>query len=35
MQSAADILARLDARVAALNAVADAIYARWARGLQG
>lgn len=34
MQSAADILANLDARVAALNAVADAIYARWARGLK-
>lgn len=33
-QSAADILANLDARVAALNAVADAIYARWARGLK-
>ena len=33
-QSAADILASLDARVAALNVVADAIYARWARGLK-
>lgn len=33
MQSAADILANLDARVAALNAVADAIYSRWATNL--
>jgi GMP synthase-like glutamine amidotransferase len=33
-QSAADILANLDARIAALNAVADTIYARWARGLK-
>ena len=35
MQSAADIARGLDARVAALNAVADDAYARWARGLRG
>lgn len=34
MQTATDILADLDARVAALNAVADAIYARWSRDLR-
>jgi GMP synthase-like glutamine amidotransferase len=33
-QSAADIRAGLDARVAALQAVADDVYARWARGLR-
>jgi GMP synthase-like glutamine amidotransferase len=33
LQNAADIRRDLDARVAALNAVADAIYARWARAL--
>jgi GMP synthase-like glutamine amidotransferase len=33
MQSAADILRGLDERVGALNRVADAVYARWARGL--
>jgi GMP synthase-like glutamine amidotransferase len=33
-QSAADIRAGLPARVAALNAVADDVYARWARGLR-
>lgn len=33
-QSAADILPRLDARVAALNAVADDVYARWAAHLR-
>lgn len=32
-QTAAEILRDLDARVAALNAVADDVYARWARGL--
>jgi GMP synthase-like glutamine amidotransferase len=32
-QSAHDILRDLDARVEALNAVADDVYARWARGL--
>jgi GMP synthase-like glutamine amidotransferase len=32
-QSAADIRRDLDARVAALNAVADDVYARWARAL--
>ncbi len=35
MQSAADIARDVDARVAALNAVADDAYARWARGLRG
>lgn len=35
LQSAADILARLEPRVAALNGVADAVYARWARHLAG
>ena len=34
LQSAADIAAGLDARLAALHAVADDVYARWARGLQ-
>jgi GMP synthase-like glutamine amidotransferase len=34
MQSAPDILAGLEARVAALNAVADAVYARWATKLR-
>lgn len=33
-QTGADILASLDRRVAALNAVADAVYARWARELR-
>ena len=33
LQNAEDIRHDLDARVAALNAVADDIYARWARGL--
>jgi len=33
MQCAADILRDLDLRVASLNAVADSVYARWARGL--
>ncbi|HEX4882785.1 MAG TPA: type 1 glutamine amidotransferase [Casimicrobiaceae bacterium] len=33
-QTAADILADLEARVAALNAVADGIYARWATNLR-
>jgi GMP synthase-like glutamine amidotransferase len=32
-QTAADILDRLEVRVAALNEVADAVYARWAAGL--
>ncbi len=32
-QTAAEILRDLDARVTALNAVADDVYARWARGL--
>ena len=32
-QSRADILGGLDARVASLNALADGIYARWARAL--
>jgi GMP synthase-like glutamine amidotransferase len=32
-QSRADILGALDARVASLNALADGIYARWARAL--
>jgi GMP synthase-like glutamine amidotransferase len=35
MQSAADIARDVDARVAALNAVAGDAYARWARGLRG
>jgi GMP synthase-like glutamine amidotransferase len=34
VQSAADIAADLDARIAALHAVADDLYARWARGLR-
>ena len=34
-QPASEILRDLDARVAALNAVADAVYARWARNLPG
>lgn len=34
MQSAVDILADLTPRVTALNVVADAVYARWARGLR-
>jgi len=33
MQSAAEIRRDLDARVEALHAVADDVYARWARGL--
>jgi len=33
MQSATDLLADLEARVAASNAVADDVYARWARAL--
>jgi len=33
-QSRADILRDLDARVHALNAVADAVYARWSRSLR-
>ena len=33
VQSAADIRRDLDARVGALHAVADDVYARWARGL--
>jgi len=35
MQCAADLLRDLDARVAASNAVADGVYARWARHLAG
>jgi GMP synthase-like glutamine amidotransferase len=35
VQSAADIARDVEARVAALNAVADDAYARWARGLRG
>jgi GMP synthase-like glutamine amidotransferase len=35
LQSAADIARDRAARVAALNAVADDVYARWARGLAG
>ena len=34
LQSAADIRAGLAVRIAALNAVAGAVYARWARGLR-
>ncbi len=34
-QSAADIMSDLDGRLEALGAVADGIYARWARGLAG
>ena len=34
MQSAADIMSDLPARVAALNAVSDGIYDRWAKGLR-
>jgi GMP synthase-like glutamine amidotransferase len=34
LQSAADIAAGLDAHVAALRAVADDVYARWAQGLR-
>ena len=33
MQSAADIRRDLTERVAALHAVADDVYARWAQGL--
>jgi GMP synthase-like glutamine amidotransferase len=33
MQSAADIRRDIDARVAALHAIADDVYARWAQGL--
>jgi hypothetical protein len=33
MQSAAEIRRDLDARLGALRAVADDVYARWARGL--
>ncbi len=33
MQCAADLLRGLDAHVAASNAVADDVYARWARQL--
>jgi GMP synthase-like glutamine amidotransferase len=33
VQSAADVRRDLDARIAALHAVADDVYARWARGL--
>jgi GMP synthase-like glutamine amidotransferase len=32
-QCAPDILRDIDARIAALNAIADDVYARWARGL--
>jgi GMP synthase-like glutamine amidotransferase len=35
VQCAAEIRRNLDARIAALNAVADGIYARWVRGLAG
>ena len=35
LQSAADIARGVAARIAALNAVADDAYARWARGLRG
>jgi GMP synthase-like glutamine amidotransferase len=34
LQSAADIAAGLDAHLAALRAVADDVYARWAQGLR-
>jgi GMP synthase-like glutamine amidotransferase len=34
LQTAADILSDLPARVAALNQVADGIYARWSQGLK-
>jgi GMP synthase-like glutamine amidotransferase len=33
-QSRADILDRVEARLAALGAVADGVYAQWAKGLQ-
>ena len=33
LQSAADMLADFPARLAALNAVADSVYARWSQGL--
>jgi hypothetical protein len=33
VQPVAEILADLDARVAALHAVADTVYARWVEGL--
>ena len=33
MQPASEILRDLEPRVGALNAVADAVYARWARNL--
>jgi hypothetical protein len=33
-QSAADLQSDLDARLAALGAVADGVYARWAQGLK-
>ena len=33
-QSAADLQSDLDARLAALGAVADGVYARWAEGLK-
>jgi hypothetical protein len=32
-QAAADLLADLPARLAALNQVADSVYARWSQGL--
>ncbi len=34
LQSAADLMSDLDARLAALGVVADGVYARWARGLR-
>jgi hypothetical protein len=34
MQSAADILSDLPARLLALNLVADSVYARWSQGLK-
>jgi GMP synthase-like glutamine amidotransferase len=34
IQSGADILRDLDARIAVQGAVADAVYSRWARGLR-
>ena len=34
LQTAADLLADLPARIAALNQVADGVYARWSQGLK-
>jgi hypothetical protein len=33
MQTAADLMSDLDARLQALSEVADGVYARWSQGL--